>query len=198
MRTVAAIAVCIVLGVTCTGLAVAGEPPPAGSAASAQVAATHGDELHFVSVLTLHGEVVSVDPAHRLITLKDSKGETSTLEARSEKSLEAVKVGDQIAIRYFEGVQIRKKKPGETVPAPSLKEGVISAELGRTSKTKHAIIASVENIDQADQEITLMGPDGSLETIMVTNPEYLGHIKVGDQVMISRSQALALSIDRER
>ena len=79
MRTLAAIAVCIVLGLTCTRLATAGDQPPAGSAAGAQVAATHGDELHFVSVLTLHGEVVSVDPANRLVTLKGPKGETSTL-----------------------------------------------------------------------------------------------------------------------
>jgi co-chaperonin GroES (HSP10) len=197
MRTLAAIAVCIVLGLTCTRLATAGDQPPAGSAAGAQVAATHGDELHFVSVLTLHGEVVSVDPANRLVTLKGPKGETSTLEARSEKNLAAVKVGDRVAIRYFEGVQIRKKKPGEAVPVPSLKDGIIGAKLGRTSKTKHAIIASVEAIDQADQEVTLKGPDGSLETIMVTDPEYLERIEVGDQVVLTRSQALALSIDKE-
>ena len=197
MRTVAAIAVCIVLGVTCTRLAVAGEQPPAGSAASAQIAATHGDELHFVSVLTIHGEVVSVDPTNRLVTLKDPKGDATTLEARNEKNLEAVKVGDRVTIRYFEGVQIRKKKPGEAVLVPSLKDGIIDAELGRTSKTKHVIVASVEAIDEADQEVTLKGPDGSLETTMVTNPEYLERIKVGDQVVITRSQALALSIDRE-
>ena len=129
--------------------------------------------------------------------LKGPKGETSTLEARSEKNLAAVKVGDRVAIRYFEGVQIRKKKPGEAVPVPSLKDGIIGAKLGRTSKTKHAIIASVEAIDQADQEVTLKGPDGSLETIMVTDPEYLERIEVGDQVVLTRSQALALSIDKE-
>jgi hypothetical protein len=197
MRTVAAIAVCIALGVTCTRLAVAGEQPPPGSAASAQVSATHGDELHFVSVLTIHGEVVSVDPTNRLVTLKDAKGDTSTLEARSEKNLEAVKVGDRVAIRYFEGVQIRKKKPGEAVPVPSLKEGIIGTKPGGPTKKRHAMVASVEAIDAADQEVTLKGPDGSLETIMVTNPGYLERIKVGDQVVITRSQALALSLDKE-
>jgi len=197
MRTVAAIAVCIVLGVTCPRLAVAGEQLSAGSVASAQVAATHGDELHFESVLTLHGEVVSVDPANRLVTLKGPKGDTSTLEAWSEQSLAAVRVGDRVAIRYFEGAQIREKKPGEAVPVPSLKDGIIGAKLGITSKTKHAIIGSVEAIDQANQEVTLKGPDGSLETIMVTDPKYLGRIKVGDEIVLTRSQALALSIDKE-
>ena len=86
MRTVAAIAVCIVLGVTCARLAVAGEQPPAGSAASAQVAATQGDELHFVSVLTLHGEVVSIDPANRLaVHSKGPEGrDLNSLRSRSE------------------------------------------------------------------------------------------------------------------
>lgn len=59
------------------------------------------------------------------------------------------------------------------------------------------IVASVEAIDEVDQEVTLKRPDGSLETLMVTNPEYLERIKVGDEVVITRGQALALSVDKE-
>ena len=49
----------------------------------------------------------------------------------------------------------------------------------------------------ADQEVTLKGPDGSVETVMVENPESLKGIKVGDQIVITRSEALALSLDKE-
>lgn len=54
------------------------------------------------------------------------------------------------------------------------------------------IVASVEAIDEVEQEVTLKGPNSSLETLMVTNPEYLERIKVGDEVVITRGQALAL------
>ncbi|MGA7760176.1 MAG: hypothetical protein WCA59_00425, partial [Candidatus Binataceae bacterium] len=56
---------------------------------------------------------------------------------------------------------------------------------------------SVERVDAANQEITLKGPDGSLETIMVSNPYYRANIKVGDQVVLTRPQALALSLEKE-
>jgi hypothetical protein len=61
MRTIARIAVCLVLGVTSIALGAAAQQPKAGSAESTQVSATSANELHFVSVLTLRGEVVAVD-----------------------------------------------------------------------------------------------------------------------------------------
>lgn len=191
MRTLAAIAVCTIFSITCTRLAVASDEPQAGSVASDQATATTGDELHFVSVLTLHGEVVAVDPANRLITLKGPNGHDTTLEARSEKELEALQVKDRVVAQYFEGGQIGKETPAEATPAPSLADGLIRA------REKHGLVASVANVDAVDQEVTLKGSDGGLETIMVTNPAYLRHIKVGDEVVVTRAQALALSLEKE-
>ena len=197
MKVVAAITVCLALSVTSTRLTVAAEQSQAGPAAVTQVSATPEDELHFVSVLTLRGEVVAVDPAHRRVTLKSAEGHTSTLEARREQDLQALKVGDHVTVRYFEGAQIRETKLGEAAPAFTLKDGMMGATLGGPSRKKHALVASVEAVDVANQEVTLKGPDGSLETVMVTNPEYLKHIKVGDQVGMTRVQALALSLEKE-
>ena len=39
---------------------------------------------------------------------------------------------------------------------------------------------SVERVDAVNQEITLKGPDGSLETIMVSNPENLRKVVGGE------------------
>jgi hypothetical protein len=100
-------------------------------------------------------------------------------------------------VRYFEGAQIREQKLGEATPALSLKEGMMSATLGGPSRKKHALVTSVEKVDTVNQEITIKAPDGSLETIMVTNPSYLENIKVGDQVGMTQVQALALSIVKE-
>ena len=198
MRTVAAIAVCIALGVTYTHSAVADQQQQAGSAAGTQDSATPGDELHFVSVLTLSGEVVAVDPANRLVTLKGPEGKTYTLEARREEDLVALKVGDHVTVRYFEGAQVREERRGEAVPKLSLKDGMIIATLGGPSrKKKHALVASVAAVDAVNQEIMLKGSDGSLETIMVVNPGYLEHVKVGDRVGMTRVQALALSFEKE-
>lgn len=197
MKYTIMIAAWIALNVAYLQPAVAADQTQAESTAASQSSATQGDEMHFVSVLMFKGEIVSVDPAKRLITLKGPKGEVLTLEARSEEDLAARKVGERVQVRYFEGAQIGKRERGEAVPVQSLKDGMISEEAGRPSGKARALSASVERVDALNQEITLRGPDHSLETIMVSNPEYLSHIKVGDRVVITRPQGLALSLEAE-
>jgi hypothetical protein len=195
MRSVAVVAICIALGVSNISVAV-GEQQ-AQPATGTPVSATSDDQLHFVSVLTLRGEVVAVDPVNRLVTVKRSEGGTTTLEARRQEDLTALKLGDRITVRYFEGAQIREERLGEAVPKFSLKDGMIGATLGGPSRKNHALVASVEAVDVANQEVTLKGPDGSRETIMVANPGYLKNIKVGDKVGMTRVQSLALSLEKE-
>ena len=69
--------------------------------------------------------------------------------------------------------------------------------IGAAPGGKRALAVSVERLDVDNQEITLKGPDGSLETIMVSNPESLSNFKVGDRVVITRPQVLALSLEKE-
>ena len=197
MKFTTVIAVCIALNVSCARLTGAAEQPQAESTAGTEDSAPRGDEIHFVSVLTFQGEIVTVDPTRRLISLKGPKGEVLTLEVRREEDLAARKVGERMQVRYFEGAQIGKRARGEAVPVQSLKDGMIGEESGEPSARQHALSASVERVDALNQEITLKGPDDSLETIMVSNPEYLSHIKVGDRVVITRPQGLALSLEKE-
>lgn len=192
MRTFAAIAVCLAFSVTYAPFALAQEQAPAASATSPQASATSGDDLHFVSVLTLNGEVVALDPSKLLVTIKGAGG-SSTLEVRSEKELEEVKPGDHVVVRYIEGAQVGKGKAAAA--APSLKEGIAGAELDGLS-AKHPLVASVEGVDAVNQEITIRGAEGSLETIEVTNPAQLRQIKVGDKIVITHAEALALSIEK--
>lgn len=192
MKTLAAISICIGVSIACATYAVAGGQPPAESQISTQVPVNPGDELHFVSVLTLNGEVVAIDPASLLVTIKTPQGRNSTLEVNSEKDLESIKPGDRITARYFEGAQIGKGKVGGGTPIASLNEGISEAPSGKG----HPLVLSVESVDAINQEVTLKGPDGSLETIEVTNPEHLRRIKVGDKVVITHAEALALSLEK--
>ena len=197
MRTVAAVVGCLALsiGYTIFPLAV-WQQLQYGSVASAQVSPKESDELHFVSVLTLHGEVVAIDPANRLVTVRDANGHSSKLEVRSERDLDSLKVGDRVVARYVEGAQINKKKLRGAARAASLNDGMTGSDFGGTASKGHMLVATVENVDAAEQEVTIKGEDGSLETIMVANPKYLRHVKVGDHVVITGAQALALSLEK--
>jgi hypothetical protein len=151
-------------------------------------------------MLTAHCQVVSVDPVSRLITVRGPKGGEVRLEVRDPKKLEGIKAGDRFLVRYIEAVHIRKGRADESIPAVSLKAGVLQAQPGHLSgglARKQTLVAIVEAIDESDQEVTLRGPDGSLETVMVDNPESLKSIKSGDRIVITNSQALVLSLEKE-
>ena len=201
MRTVSLMMVALLLASVSASRAVAADQSPAAQPADAEPAGVPTDELHFETVLTTHGEIVSVDRTSRLVTIKGPNGHTFSLEARNEKNLDAISTGDRVVVRYIEGIQIRKKKPGEVLPVATLKEGIAANLPGERRGTefsrKRTLVASVEAIDEPEQEVTLRGPGGGLETVMVENPEALEGIAVGDQIVITHSQALALTLDKE-
>jgi len=198
MKTQSMIGICIsvALSVPFVRGAAVGQEPQARPSITVHQQPTLGDELHFVNVLTFRGEVVTVDSANSLVTLKDPNGRTSTLEVRSQKDLESIAVGDHVVGRYVEGGSIGSKRSAGAVAIDTFNNGLIATVPGQSRK-KQAFIASVGRLDRAEQEITLKGPDGSLETIMVANPEHLGHVKVGDKVVITHAEALALSLKKE-
>jgi Cu/Ag efflux protein CusF len=201
MRTAAAIALALALSLMCTQLAVADEKAATQSSANLQSSVSQDDELHFETVLKINGEIASIDRANRRVTLKGQGAGALALEVRDQKNLERIKAGDRVVIQYVEGVHIGKKKQRDTLPMASLKAGIIAAEPGEPAKAgsppRHMAVVSVEAIDKPFQEITLKGPDGSQETVMVENPETLEHLKVGDQIVITHALALALSLEKD-
>jgi hypothetical protein len=192
MKPAAMIALGLVLSVASVRYASGQESqsPPVSTGASAAPA----DNLHFVTVLTLKGEVATVDPANRLVAIKQANGNVATMEVRSTDELEGIKPGDRVSVQYFEGGQIGKPEGSEAPALASLRDGLVAAG---GSAMKHHLVGSVERVDTYNQEVTLKGSDGSLQTIEIINPEDLENVKAGDAVVITNAQALALKLTKE-
>jgi Cu/Ag efflux protein CusF len=192
MKSAAMIALGLVLSVACVRYASGQESqsPPVSTGASA----APDDNLHFVTVLTLKGEVVTVDPANLLVAIKHESGNVSTMEVRSAAELQGIKPGDRVSVQFFEGGQIGKPQETESPAVASLREGLLAVT---GTAMKHHLVGSVERVDTYSQEVTLKGSDGSLQTIEIINPEDLENVKVGDTVVITNAQALALSLTKE-
>ena len=87
-------------------------------------------------------------------------------------------------------------KPGEPVTAPKTavakpKEGEVAA--GRQVKAR----VKIDAVNTATNTVTLTGPKGKTETVAVKNPELqqkLKNLKAGDEVEITYTEALALSV----
>ncbi|MBV8135283.1 MAG: hypothetical protein JO121_06525 [Deltaproteobacteria bacterium] len=190
MKPAAMIALGLVLSVACVRYASGQEsqsPPVSAGAAAA-------DNIHFVTVLTLKGEVATVDPANLLVAIRQANGNVATIEVRSKDELEGIKPGDRVSVQYFEGGQIGKPEGSEAPAVASLKDGILAAS--GTAMTHH-LVGSIERVDLYSDEVTLKGSDGSLQTIEITNPEDLENVKAGGTVVITNAQALALSLTKE-
>ncbi len=49
----------------------------------------------------------------------------------------------------------------------------------------------------ADQRVTLRAPDGTEETVHIANPETLAGVQIGDQLVITLTQSVAIALAKE-
>jgi hypothetical protein len=153
------------------------------------------------TVLTLHGKIVDVNKAKKLVTLEGPEGRKVTLNVQNPYNLEAAKIGAPVVARFYEVVTIRKKKPGEEVPSVSLKEGIVTARpgglRGAAASQQASVVVSVVAKDTSNGTVTVKGPDGSMETVKARDPKNLSRLNVGDELVVSVSRALAISLEKE-
>lgn len=153
------------------------------------------------TVITVHGTIVKVDRAHKLVTLEGPAGNRVTLVVRNPDNLRAAKVGEPFAARFYEVIIIRKKKPGENIQGASLSEGIWTANPGGVPGGSRAYLirlpVTVDAIDEANGTITVKAPDGSTETAKPRDPQTLKRLKVGDELVISLYHGIAVSLRKE-
>src|SRR5262245_9069397 len=151
------------------------------------------------TVLTIHGKIAAVDEAQKQVTL-EANGKKVTFTVENPYNLKAAKVGDPVVVHYYEIVTIRKKKPGEQLPAASLSEGLATAQSGTpgaVDRQQADVLVTVTEVDLVNGTVSVKGPDGSVEKVKARNPQLLEHVKAGDELVISISRATAIAIDKE-
>ncbi|MGA2404168.1 MAG: hypothetical protein ABSG91_21100, partial [Syntrophobacteraceae bacterium] len=150
-------------------------------------------------IVTVQATVEAIDLENRVVTLKGTKGTDFDISVGEKvKNLPQVKVGDKVTAKYYEAIAVRVLKPGES--------GVIAGETGGVATAKPGekpggiagheitISAKVEAIDKKMPSVTLIGPAGRSVTVQVENPKNLKKLKVGDQVEITYTEAVAISV----
>ncbi len=59
------------------------------------------------------------------------------------------------------------------------------------------VLATVSAIDAAKNTVELTGPDGTVETVNVANPENLAQVNVGEQIVITLTNVVAIALEKE-
>jgi hypothetical protein len=153
-----------------------------------------------VSTVQVSAQVVGIDKATRTVTLKGPKGDIVDVVAGDEvKNFDQIQLGDFVVVRYVEAIELELRKTKTAAGEPIVREGAAKAQLGERPAVvggrQVTAIAEVTAIDPKKSTITLKGPRGNVVTLDVHNPEQFKVVKKGDQVDVTYTEALALSVE---
>ena len=153
-----------------------------------------------VRAAEMSAQVVAIDKASRTVTLKGPKGKVVDLVAGDEvKNFDQIKLGDFVVARYAEALTLELKKTKVKAGEPIVTEAAVRAKPGERPAGAVArevtAIADVIDVDAKKSTITLKGPRGNVVTLDVKNPDQFKVVKKGDQVEVTYTEALALSVE---
>lgn len=193
-------AVCALLALACSTTSDAPAPgQPAATMTSVRKEAP-GALAESTSVRST-ATVVSIDHATRAATLRLQDGRVVRIKAGEQvRNLEQVKAGDEVIATYLESVVIQVRPAGEANPGASAAVAGFRSTPGQmpvgAEVSSVTVVATVQAIDRAKQEVTLETRDGARQGVHVNDPAHFDHVAVGDLVEITFTEALAISVER--
>ena len=176
---------------------VAAQQPKTGAGA---VVTSEPGKASIVEAVQVSAQVVGIDKATRTVTLKGPQGNTVDIVAGDEvKNFDQIKLGDFVVARYLQSLTLELKKTKVKAGEPIVREEVARAKPGAQPAFAVArevtAIADVIGVDPKKSTITLKGPRGNVVTLNVQNPDQFKVVKKGDQVEVTYTEALALSVE---
>jgi hypothetical protein len=146
--------------------------------------------------------VTAIDLQKRMVTLKGPKGEVRTIKVGEEAvNLPQLKVGDLVTVKYYESLAVEVMKPG-TASGAGEKTAIVRNKPGEMpggmAAQQSTVTATVMAIDKKKSTLTLKGPEGNTVVAKVQDPKNLDKVKVGDELMITYTEALAISVEKAK
>jgi hypothetical protein len=114
------------------------------------------------------------------------------------KNFDQIRAGDFIMVRFMQSLalELQKVKGGQAAGAS---EAVVTAKPGERPAIAGArevqAIAKVTAVSKKDKTISLKGPRGNTVTLDVQNPDQFKVVKVGDDVRVTYTEAVAVSVE---
>jgi len=172
------------------------QQPKVQSAESFASAPGRGEATRAVRV---SATVTAIDKATRTLTLKGADGKTFPLVASAEvRNFDQIQVGSEVIVGYLQALAIELKKGGggkvERVDSAAGGRAEVGAQPGAMAARKVTATGDVIALDAATQTATLRGPNRTV-TLHVRDPKQFQLIAVGDQVQVTYTEAVAVSVE---
>ncbi len=139
--------------------------------------------------------------SREVVLLSHNGTETKIIVSDEIKRLNEIKVGDQVKAKYYESLAFEVRPVTEkerSNPATfDIVAGKTDLDLPPGVEVASVLntIVTIVAIDQENATVTVLTPNKSKQVLNVNIPENLTRVKVGDTVLISYAEAVALSIN---
>lgn len=153
----------------------------------------------------IEGEAIvqAIDKENRQVVLMGSDGTLETLMVgQGVKRFDEIEVGDTVKVDYWNYLvaEFRDPTPEELEnPVTVLSQKAeIPEEMGPGTATGAVVkaVVTIEIINRPDMVVTVKGPKGKYFPIPVSDPELITQLKVGEQVIITYSESIVLSLEK--
>ena len=146
--------------------------------------------------------VEAINHETREVTVQKADGEMLTFTASEEaRNLGQVGVGDVLVAEYQETVSIEVMENEGYEPQAMAADAMARTEEGEmpgvAAMEATVIVATVEEINIEANTFKLKGPEGNIREFVARNPENLKRSKVGDLVVITITEAIAIVVEKQ-
>jgi hypothetical protein len=148
-------------------------------------------------LLTASADVEAIDQAKRVVSLRTDKGQTFEVKVGSSVDLNRVQVGDRVSAKYYDELVLDLRPAGSGL-APSVTHRTV--ERGGVAEQQATVTAQVVSVDPALHVITVRGPRAT-RTLYVQDLQLqsqLANVKPQDNITVTYTRALAVSLDPQR
>lgn len=146
------------------------------------------------------GVVEAVNAANKIVTIRTiGRDEVVVMKVGDEvRNLDQVNVGDRVIVEFLEALAVDLKKGGGLEPKAGAMTAAARAEKGEKPGAGVVdlvtVVATIVGIDPDEPSVLLKGPEGNVVEVVVQHPEKLEKVDLGDQIVITYTQAVAISV----
>ncbi|HTQ72792.1 MAG TPA: hypothetical protein VMI74_00775 [Burkholderiales bacterium] len=166
------------------------------------VVASEPGKAAAVRNVKITAQVVAIDKASRTVTLKGPQGNVVDVVAGDDvKNFDQINVGDFVVVNFVQALslELQKTKSKSGAGGVTVQSAAVTAKPGErpAAAAGHQVtaIAKVTAVNKKAKTITLKGPRGNSVTLDVQNPDQFKVVKVGDEVLVNYTEAVAISVE---
>lgn len=169
---------------------------PAAKAGSMAAPAQIKDAEATMKVVKITAVVTAIDAKNRIVTLRGPEGNEFAVEAdASIKNFSKVKVGDRLIVEYIQSVALDFQK-GDGIRVMTVLDDTARAKAGQrpgaAALRKVTVVSNIWAVNQAKGVVTVRGPYGHFAEVTLKDPAMLTGVKVGDQMKVTYTNAVAI------